>query len=261
MQELLNSVIKIAQQAGKEILTVYHSDDFNVELKGDNSPLTRADINAHNLIQTALEKLTPDIPVLSEESKKIPYEKRSTWNKFWMVDPLDGTREFVNRNDEFTVNIALLENNKPVLGVVHIPVLDISYSAAKGLGAFVGNREIKANKNVEKTVKILASKSHLSKETQILLDKISKDYKVEILNKGSALKLCYVADGQADFYPRLGPTMEWDTAAAQVVVEQAGGFVTTIDAEPLSYNKENLLNPFFIVASAAMADVWPQYLN
>ena len=261
MQELLNNVIKIAQQAGKEILTVYHSDDFNVELKGDNSPLTRADINAHNLIQAALEKLTPDTPILSEESKKIPYEIRSTWNKFWMVDPLDGTKEFVNRNDEFTVNIALLEDNKPVLGVVHIPVLDISYSAAKGLGAFVGERRIKANKIVENVVKILASKSHLSKETQILLDKISKDYKVEILNKGSALKLCYVADGQADFYPRLGPTMEWDTAAAQVVVEQAGGFVTTIDAKPLSYNKENLLNPSFIVASAAMKDVWPKYLN
>ncbi len=261
MQELLNNVIKIAQQAGKEILTVYHSDDFNVELKGDNSPLTRADINAHNLIQAALEKLTPDTPILSEESKKIPYEIRSTWNKFWMVDPLDGTKEFVNRNDEFTVNIALLEDNKPVLGVVHIPVLDISYSAAKGLGAFVGERRIKANNNLENAVKILASKSHLSKETQILLDKISKDYKVEILNKGSALKLCYVADGQADFYPRLGPTMEWDTAAAQVVVEQAGGFVTTIDAKPLSYNKENLLNPSFIVASAAMKDVWPKYLN
>lgn len=261
MQDLLNSVIEIAKQAGKEILKVYRSDDFDVELKGDNSPLTRADINAHNLIVAALEKLTPEIPILSEESKTIPYDERSKWTSFWMVDPLDGTREFVNRNDEFTVNIALLENNKPVLGVVHIPVLDISYSAAKNLGAFVDGNAIKVNTSIDKVVKILASKSHLSSETKMLLDKIENDYELEILNKGSALKLCYVADGQADFYPRLGPTMEWDTAAAQVVVEQAGGVVSTVDAEPLKYNKENLLNPFFIVASSAMADIWPKYLN
>ena len=261
MQELLNAIKEIAKQAGKEILEVYHSDDFNIELKGDNSPLTRADIKAHNLIVSALEKLTPDIPVLSEESKKIPYQTRSQWTKFWLVDPLDGTKEFVNRNDEFTVNIALLENNKAILGVVYIPVLDVSYSAAKGLGAFVDNKEISTKQKINEPLKILASKSHLSAETKMLLDKIKQDYQVEIINKGSALKLCYVASGQADFYPRLGPTMEWDTAAAQVVVEQAGGFVTTVDNEPLRYNKENLLNPFFIVSSKAMKDVWPKYFN
>ncbi len=261
MQKLLSSIKEIAKEAGQEILKVYKSDDFDTQLKSDNSPLTKADINAHNLIVSKLKSLTPDIPILSEESKGISYAERSKWIKFWLVDPLDGTREFVNHRDEFTVNIALIKNNKPILGVVYLPVLNKTYSAAAGLGAFLGDKPIKTNSKLTEPLKILASKSHLSSETKILLDKIKKDYQVEILNKGSALKLCYVADGQADYYPRLGPTMEWDTAAAQAIVEQAGGLVTTIDAEPLSYNKENLLNPFFIVASSAMADVWPKYLN
>ncbi len=261
MQKLLNNIKQIAKAAGQEILKVYQSDDFDTQLKADNSPLTKADLNAHNLIVSKLETLTPDIPILSEESKEISYAKRCKWTKFWLVDPLDGTREFVNRRDEFTVNIALIENNKPILGVVYLPVLNKTYSAATGLGAFLEDKLIKTNSKLTEPLKILASKSHLSSETKILLDKIKKDYRVEILNKGSALKLCYIADGQADYYPRLGPTMEWDTAAAQAIVEQAGGLVTTTDAKPLSYNKENLLNPFFIVASSAMTDVWPKYLN
>ncbi len=257
-------IVKIAQQAGERILEVYHSPDFNVETKADNSPLTRADLASHEHIVRSLNALTPDIPVLSEEAKDIPYQERSRWTRFWLVDPLDGTKEFIKRNGEFTVNIALIEGGEPVLGVVHTPVLGVTYYASKGAGAFKlehGKRQaLTAKSEVTDTLNVVASRSHAGPETQDLLDKLANDYKVNIVSKGSALKLCLVAEGAAHFYPRLGPTMEWDTAAAQCVAEQADATVTNVTGERLKYNKENLLNPFFIVNSVKGLE-WQKYLN
>ena len=249
MKKLLNNIVDIAKQAGDAIMTVYNSHDFNVELKNDDSPLTKADIAANDIIVAALTELTPDIPILSEESAKAPYEIRKEWTKFWLVDPLDGTKEFVKRNGEFTVNIALIENGKPILGVVYAPVLKHTYSGAVGLGAFKQEednpeKEIKAVDHRNQKLKVVASRSHAGPDLQEFLDSLG-DY--DVISMGSSLKLCLVAEGKAHLYPRLGPTMEWDTAASHAVVNAAGGKVTNLDKEPLQYNKENLLNPFFIV--------------
>ena len=250
MKDLLNNVVDIAIHAGNAIMDVYGSDDFDVETKNDESPLTRADLAANTVIVDALEKLTPNIPILSEESAKAPYETRKTWTQFWLVDPLDGTKEFIKRNGEFTVNIALVENGKPILGVVYAPVLERTYFAAEGVGAFIKTKgeaakEIRtADFNNEK-LKIVASRSHAGPDLQGFLDNIG-DY--EVVSMGSSLKLCLVAEGKAHLYPRLGPTMEWDTAAAHAVVNIAGGQVTNLENKPLTYNKEDLLNPYFMVA-------------
>ncbi len=249
MKQLLTNIITIAKQAGDAIMTVYNSDDFNVELKDDDSPLTKADIAANDIIVAALTKLTPEIPILSEESAKAPYETRKHWTKFWLVDPLDGTKEFVKRNGEFTVNIALIENGNPILGVVYAPVLDTTYSAANGVGAFKQEaskpaQEIKTADYRDQKLKVVASRSHAGPDLQVFLDKLG-DY--DVISMGSSLKLCLVAEGAAHLYPRLGPTMEWDTAASHAVVNLAGGEVLNLDKEPLQYNKENLLNPYFMV--------------
>lgn len=249
MKELLNNIIEIAVKAGEEIMTVYNSNDFNVELKNDDSPLTRADIAANDVIVAALGQLTPDIPILSEESAKAPYELRKEWTKFWLVDPLDGTKEFIKRNGEFTVNIALIENGVPILGVVYAPVLETTYSAADGIGAFKQEKEnltqqIKTADHRDQKLKVVASRSHAGPDLQEFLDSLG-DY--DVISMGSSLKLCLVAEGKAHLYPRLGPTMEWDTGAAHAVVNAAGGKVTDLDKEPLQYNKENLLNPYFMV--------------
>jgi 3'(2'), 5'-bisphosphate nucleotidase len=259
----IRDIVRIAQEAGEKILGVYHTADFNVEMKADNSPLTRADLASHEHIVGRLEALTPDIPVLSEESQNISYQERSQWSRFWLVDPLDGTKEFIKRNGEFTVNIALVENGQAVLGVVHTPALGITYYAAKGKGAFrhengVSN-PITVQKEVLDTLNVVASRSHAGQETQDLLAKLAKDYTVNLVSKGSALKLCLVAEGAAHFYPRLGPTMEWDTAAAQCVAEGAGALVTDINGATLTYNKENLLNPFFMVNGVRGLE-WTKYL-
>lgn len=255
--------VTIAVAAGKKIIEIYESADFGVDMKADNSPLTLADLASHELIVASLTKLTPDIPVLSEESKTIPYRERSQWPRFWLVDPLDGTKEFIKRNGEFTVNIALIEQGRPVLGVVHTPALGVTYYATKGLGAFkVENgtaQPIKVQVDVSQNLNVVASRSHAGPETEAFLAALAKDYTVNLVSKGSALKLCLVAEGAAHLYPRLGPTMEWDTAAAQCVAEEAGAIVTDTDGKVLAYNKENLLNPFFVV-NASPTLQWKNYL-
>ena len=264
MHEWLPEVRRIAQEAAEAILRIYQTADFQVDFKADNSPLTQADLVAHRHIVAHLRDLTPDIPILSEESQDVPYHERRHWSSFWLVDPLDGTREFMQRNGEFTVNIALIQQQRPVLGVVHVPVLHLTYWAAEGHGAFRTTGDLtaplQAHTTLSSPLKVVASRSHAGAETQAFLDHLRQDYPLEVVSKGSAMKLCMVAEGAADLYPRLGPTMEWDTAAAQCVVEQAGGRVTTLADVPLQYNKENLLNPFFMVASPATAALWTRYL-
>ncbi len=258
---LLNITITASLSAGKAILEVYHTD-FDVEYKEDSSPLTLADRKAHSIIAGYLEKT--GIPVLSEEGRNIPFEERKKWNKMWIVDPLDGTKEFVKRNGEFTVNIALVEDGVPTIGIVYAPVLDEIYIGEKAKGAFKIENASKTNiltslipenklplaKFHDKDfVGVVASRSHLNDDTKEFIDKIKLQYKkVEIVSKGSSLKLCMVAEGVADIYPRFAPTMEWDTAAGDAVVRAAGGNVTDIKTNnDLRYNKENLLNPWFIV--------------
>lgn len=245
----ISAVCDIARAAGKAILEIYDGD-FNVELKGDDSPLTCADKASHQVIAAGLRRLTPDIPVLSEEGKAIPYEERRKWQRFWLVDPLDGTKEFIKRNGEFTVNIALIEGQAPTLGVVYVPVQDKMLYGRVDEGAFVQDAKsppqpIRVRRaDPQKGLTVVMSRSHPSPELAEYLEKITV---AEALPIGSSLKLCVVAEGKADLYPRLGPTMEWDTAAGQAVVLAAGGTVETPDGEALRYNKENLLNPWFIV--------------
>jgi 3'(2'), 5'-bisphosphate nucleotidase len=245
----ISNICALAKKAGKAILQVYNGE-IAVEIKDDNSPLTAADKASHEIIAAGLKALTPDIPMLSEEGRDIPYEERKNWERFWLVDPLDGTKEFIKRNGEFTVNIALIEGNAPVFGVVYVPVQDKMYVGIVGEGAFLQegdgeSRKIQVRKpDSEAGLTVVMSRSHPSPELQEYL----KDIKVaEALPVGSSLKLCAVAEGKADLYPRLGPTIEWDTGAGQAVVQAAGGTVVTFEGKPLPYNKENLLNPYFIV--------------
>lgn len=236
---------KAARKAGDEILKIYETGDFSVEAKADHSPLTLADKASHHAIVAVLQ--SSGLPVLSEEGREIPFSERSGWNYFWMIDPLDGTKEFIKRNGEFTVNIALIHQGAPVLGVVYPPVLDQMYVAVKGAGATLDGQKISAsNKRLtEPGLKTVASRSHMSAETEQFLATLDEP---EIVSKGSSLKLLMVASGEADVYPRFGPTMEWDTAAAHIVVEEAGGEVLNTNmTEPLRYNKEDLLNPYFVV--------------
>jgi len=249
-QKLLKQVITIAREAGKAILDVYQQD-FEVEKKVDNSPLTLADKLANEIIISSLNKLTPAIPMLSEESDMIGYEQRRNWDEFWLIDPLDGTREFVKRNGEFTVNIALIFNAKPVLGVVYAPVLDILYSAIKGTGAYremAGSvSKIKTKQYEGESAIIVASRSHRGDTLEQGIERIKKaEGGVKIQSMGSSLKLC-LAEGKADIYPRLGPTYEWDTGAAHAIVSCAGGKVVDLQGNVLIYNKPSLLNPEFIV--------------
>jgi 3'(2'), 5'-bisphosphate nucleotidase len=251
----INEIISIARNAGDEIMKIY-ARDFQVELKADKSPLTEADRKANEIIFDGLESLFADIPFMSEESKLIPYEKRRDWKRFWLIDPLDGTKEFVKKNGEFTVNIALIEDGVPVIGVVHVPVPNITYYGVKGIGSF--KSEIRNQKSEirnethyseKQKVIVVASRSHLSDETMQFVDELkAKGKEVEFRSSGSSLKFCLVAEGEADVYPRFGPTMEWDTAAAQAVAMYAGKKVINYETkQPLVYNKENLLNPWFIV--------------
>jgi 3'(2'), 5'-bisphosphate nucleotidase len=258
--DYLNEVRSIALDAGRRILDVYERE-FTVQEKADRSPLTEADRVAHELILARLTALTPDVPVLSEESAAAGYEQRRHWPRFWMVDPLDGTKEFINRNGEFTVNIALIEGDRPVLGVVYVPVLGQIYSACRGLGAFRQKAEckpetIRARQFSSGKPVVVASRSHAGPETEAMLHAIGEH---DVVSMGSSLKFCLVATGSADVYPRLGPTMEWDTAAAQCVVEEAGGSVTDLDGAPLVYNKPDLHNPWFIVSGAGDTN-WRRFL-
>jgi 3'(2'), 5'-bisphosphate nucleotidase len=260
---LMEPLAELARAAGRKILEIYNSEDQSVEEKADKSPLTAADMAAHHAIMDGLQAMTPDIPVLSEESATLPYSERSGWSVYWLVDPLDGTREFIKRNGEFTVNIALVEDGVAVLSVVHVPVTDVSYLGCKGTGAFKqtadGERQaIHVRKLSAGPVLVVGSRSHRGDSLINFLEKLGEH---EMVGMGSSLKLCLVAEGIADIYPRLGPTSEWDTAAAQCVVEQAGGFVTDTNMQPLRYNtKDSLLNPFFLVFGDDSHD-WAQYLG
>ena len=257
---LTSQVIEIAQAAGIEILKIYDDDSISVEYKEDNSPLTQADKNAHNTIVKGLSEVS-DLPILSEEAADIAWSERNTWTSYWLVDPLDGTKEFVKRNGEFTVNIALIENGEPVLGVVYAPKLETLYYGAKGIGAQkvdsagkTTDIEVSQNPDADSCWRVVGSRSHQSEEFKEFV----KCFKsADIVSLGSSLKLCMVAEGAADIYPRLGLTSEWDTAAAQAVVEAAGGQVINWETkEPLRYNtKESLLNPYFIVCPEK-SSVW-----
>ena len=256
----LEAVREIAHEAGRRILDVYERG-FTVEHKEDRSPLTEADRAAHEIITSQLQALTPDIPVLSEESAAVDYATRAGWKRFWLVDPLDGTKEFINRNGEFTVNIALIEGNRPVLGVVYVPVPALTYYACAGQGAHKQKGEcaiqpVRVRRFDGGKPMVVASRSHAGPETEAFLRNIGEH---DVVSMGSALKLCLVAEGTADVYPRLGPTMEWDTAAAQCVVEAAGGRVTDLNRQPLVYNKPSLLNPWFLASAAGDYD-WYRHL-
>ncbi|HEY8568603.1 3'(2'),5'-bisphosphate nucleotidase CysQ [Microbulbifer sp.] len=258
-RELLDQVIAISVQAGEAILEVYNaSGELQVDTKSDDSPVTAADLAAHKILAPALEKLLDGVPVLSEEGQMPSFEVRSQWNRYWIIDPLDGTKEFIRRNGEFTVNVALIENGEPVLGVVHVPVLDITYAGAKSIGAIkrdangekaIQVRAMQPRLDGKQPIEVVASRSHGAGAVDELLARIEGSLgETGLKNMGSSLKLCLVAEGAADLYPRLAPTCEWDTAAAQAVVEAAGGVVVDDQFALLRYNqKDALLNPFFYV--------------
>ena len=242
---------RVARQAGKTILRVYGTD-FEVSRKDDRSPITLADKRSHKLIVDSLRDRYPDIPVLSEEGKEVPFEIRRNWRRFWLVDPLDGTKEFVKRNGEFTVNIALVEDCAPVVGIIHIPVSDQLFVADVREGCWEimesGPRRLKVSSvDSNGPVRVVRSRSHPTPGLQEFLSLIPS---YQIINRGSALKFCAVAKGEADFYPRFGPTWEWDTAAGQVIVTAAGAVMLDMSGKPFAYNKENLLNGPFIVSSS-----------
>ena len=255
------AVVDIALAAGAAIMEIY-SQDFAVEHKDDRSPLTAADLASHHLIVDGLRRLTPELPVLSEESASIAWEERRGWTRYWLVDPLDGTREFVKKNGEFTVNIALIEDGETVFGVVYAPALEELHYGIRGVGAFVRDGDedvpILSRKPASPPLRVAASRSHLDERTAAAMRRMGE---VESQGLGSSLKFCRIAEGRMDVYPRFGPTSEWDTAAAQCVLEAAGGAVLTLDGRPLRYNhKESLLNPDFI----ALGDTglpWKDWLH
>ncbi len=262
---MLEQTIQAALRAGQAIMEIYtHPDtDWEVERKADNSPLTLADRRSHAVIAEALSA-TP-YPLLSEEGVHLPYDERKDWHTLWIVDPLDGTKEFLKRNDEFTVNIALVEDGVPTLGVIYVPAKHTLYWGVKGEGAFradVDASTLQRSKVVSipqpgategRPFRVVASRSHLSPETQQLIDRLRTAHPdLDTVSAGSSLKLCLVAEGNADIYPRLAPTMEWDTAAGHAIALAAGCTVTdAATGQPLRYNKPDLHNPFFIVAPAA----------
>lgn len=270
-ENLILATLRAAKRAGEAILEVYDSD-FAVGQKDDKSPLTLADKRSHETITGVLEQTitvnNSTVPILSEEGRDIPYDERKKWEYFWLVDPLDGTKEFVRRNGEFTVNIALIHKHKPVLGIIYIPVKDVFYFAAINFGTYKletsetitddlsiealisKSQRLPLDNNNKTSLTVIGSRSHTSEEFSEFVKRLEAKYgNVEFISSGSSLKLCIVAEGKADVYPRFGPTMEWDTAAGQAIVEQADGSVIDIQTrKPLRYNKDNLLNPFFIVS-------------
>ena len=244
----------IAKKAGNEIIKIYQQD-FEVDYKADNSPLTKADLKSNEIIIESLKDLYPEIPILSEENKEVPYNIRRNWEYFWLVDPLDGTKEFVKKNGEFTVNIALIHKDTPVLGVIYAPVLEVLYYAQKEKGAFKQEKNKKPQRLPicrevnNDTLKVIVSKSHYSQETRDFVNNLKNKHEktIEFIRIGSSLKLCLIAEGKADIYPRLAPTMEWDIAAGQAIVEESKGRITKYKTkESIKYNKQNLLNPYFV---------------
>ncbi len=247
-----DALLDVALEAGEAIMDVYKRD-FTVTAKADDSPLTEADLAAHRIIGARLAAIAPHIPVLSEESDQKEHAQRRRWREMWLVDPLDGTKEFVNRNGEFTVNIALVRAGQPLLGVVHAPALGRTYAGVKNEGAWSRMDDrwqaITARRYTGGRAFVVASRSHRGAAVDEFLARLqAKEGPAELVSSGSSLKLCLVADGTADVYPRLGPTSEWDTGAGHAVVEAAGGTVRDLHMKPLQYNKENILNPWFIAA-------------
>ena len=257
----LKTAIEAALQAGKAILEIYHSGAFDIEIKEDNSPLTKADTASHNIIMSYLE--STGIPILSEEGKAIAYDKRKEWNQLWIIDPIDGTKEFIKRNGEFTVNIALIKNQKPILGVIFVPAKGELYFSTKEMGAFkvtvdlenydvdliISNENKLPLQREDKTFTIVASRSHMSPETEAYVQEMRDIHgEVHLISKGSSLKLCMVAEGVADCYPRFAPTMEWDIAAGHAICEHAGFQVIDWGTkENMLYNRKQLLNHWFLV--------------
>ncbi len=262
MPELTEAAAAIAREAAQKIMEVYGTD-FEIRNKTDRSPLTMADMASHEVICSELARLTPDIPVLSEEAAHIPYSVRKSWDRYWLVDPLDGTREFIKRNGEFTVNIALIRKNYPVLGVIYAPVREVCYFAAKNEGAYkqatgAAGVRIKAKTSSADSLVVAGSRSHGNERQQEFFRKLGHNTKSIAI--GSSLKFCLVAEGTADIYTRFGPTSEWDTAAGQCIVEEAGGRVTDTGFDRLRYNaKDSLLNPDFLVYADPAFD-WEQRL-
>jgi 3'(2'), 5'-bisphosphate nucleotidase len=247
LTNLLEIAKKASLKAGDAIMRIYETEDFSIEHKKDDSPLTKADKEAHLVIMSFLEGT--DIPVLSEEGRDIPYEERRTWEYLWIVDPLDGTKEFIKRNGEFTVNIALVENGHPILGVVYVPVTKKLYFGGLNLGAFMKYQTVFTQLNKAKVIdkkkpgiRVVASRSHLNEETQVFLGGLNAP---EIVSMGSSLKFMMLAEEKADIYPRFAPTMEWDTAASHAILRELNFKVLDEHSNPLVYNKKNLLNPYF----------------
>lgn len=262
IKKILELTINAAIDAGKKILEVYNTD-FGVEIKDDKSPLTLADKKSNEVIVEYLNNT--EIPILSEEGKNIEYSQRKEWTKFWLIDPLDGTKEFIKRNGEFTVNIALIENNTPTLGVIYVPVLKTLYFAQQDIGSFkIENIENQIN-NIDDLIKkasrlpldiktskltVVGSKSHMNEDTQAFINTLEEKHgEIEMISRGSSIKLCMVAEGQAAIYPRYAPTMEWDTGAGHAIAKFAGAKVLQANTDnEMVYNKEDLLNPWFIVS-------------
>ena len=256
-KENLLKIVNISIDAGKVILN-YYSENVDIIYKDDESPLTKADLASHKIITDSIKKITPDIPILSEE-EFIDWKIRKKWKKYWLIDPLDGTKEFIKKNDEFTVNIALIENNRPILGVIYTPVLNELFFSIKNSGSYkiLTNKKltslneakkISINKNKLNKVKIIGSRSHSNPKIQKWVKKNFNEF--DILQKGSSLKFCLIAEGSADIYPRFGPTSEWDIAAGHIILEEAGGKLKSIDNKEILYNeKENILNPEFFAYS------------
>lgn len=265
---LLTAVIAISKAAGQAILTIYEEGAFDTTTKADDTPLTAADLASHRVIAGSLRHLTPDIPVLSEESTQVAWPERQRWSRYWLLDPLDGTKEFLNRNGEFTVNIALIEDGVPVLGVVYVPVYNCCYYGAKGHGAWkeVAGKaaaiHIQALEQGQQRLRVVASRTHRGELLESWLAWLKTHFPtLELVSMGSSLKICLVAEGMADLYPRLSPTSEWDTAAAQAILEAAGGRLVDEQGVDYRYNrKEDLLNPFFFAVgdAALLAHIAPQ---
>ncbi len=256
--EAAKALVEVAREAGRAILDVYGTDDFNVEYKDDDSPLTEADRRSHEIIATRLKELTPDVPVISEEGSGVPYEQRKDWEIFYLVDPLDGTKEFVKRNGEFTVNIAVIDRGRPSVGVIYVPVQDVAYFAAEEQRAF---KQVGTGEPVEIGVSgglpsgpvvAVASRSHGSQETEKFLERFTVQ---ERTSAGSSLKICLVAEGKADIYPRFGPTWEWDTAAGHAILLEAGGrLIHTNSKDEIEYNKPVIKHEGFIAASTVFIE-------
>lgn len=250
LKALLPQIVSLADKAGHAIMEIYADSAGVVVTKADDSPLTQADLISDRIIRTGLSDLGLNFPLLSEELEQAPYVERQSWQHFWLIDPLDGTKEFIQRNGEFTVNIALVENGVPILGVVYAPALDVSYYGALGVGSFVRRSDGRAETievkpyTEDEPLKVVLSRSHTDDRTRKFLDTLGGH---ECTSMGSSLKICLVAEGKAHLYPRLGPTMEWDTAAAQAVLSFAGGRIQDREGRQLKYNKPDLRNVEFFV--------------